>query len=141
MLTQSYASVRRGDHDRVWWTGRYGCLHLGLLCSTILDWGGYGPLLTLPPIEARSRTCPVPQEELTLVWLLLIVVVVVTYLIQRNGWHWIPPASCAMVLGIAAGIVGRIAGAVAGGLCVPVEGWGGTELPRLDPSIAWPAQT
>lgn len=51
------------------------------------------------------------QAELTVLWSLLILVVVVTYLIQRHHWSWIPPASCAMIIGVFAGIFSRVIGA------------------------------
>lgn len=43
-------------------------------------------------------------------WLLLITTVVITYLIQRHQLQWIPPSSCAMLLGVLAGGVSRLAG-------------------------------
>ncbi|KAL6782170.1 hypothetical protein ACKKBF_B39330 [Auxenochlorella protothecoides x Auxenochlorella symbiontica] len=52
----------------------------------------------------------VSSEEITLLWALLIVVIVVTYLIQRHKLNWIPPASCAMVIGIFAGILSKVIG-------------------------------
>lgn len=50
------------------------------------------------------------QDELAVVWLLLIAVVVVTYLIQRHRFTLLPPSSSAMLLGILAGVISRIAG-------------------------------
>ncbi|GAB4823231.1 hypothetical protein N2152v2_010277 [Parachlorella kessleri] len=50
------------------------------------------------------------SEELTIVWLLLIVTVVITYFIQRHRLTWVPPSSCAMLLGVMAGGVSRLAG-------------------------------
>ena len=45
-----------------------------------------------------------------IVWLLLIVTVVMAYVIQRAKFRRIPPSSSAMMLGIAAGVVSRLAG-------------------------------
>lgn len=55
-----------------------------------------------------SPSCP--QAELLIVWLLLIVILIVAYVIQRAKFRALPPSSSAMLLGIAAGIVTRIAG-------------------------------
>ncbi|KAI3434634.1 hypothetical protein D9Q98_002701 [Chlorella vulgaris] len=50
------------------------------------------------------------SEELMIVWMLLIVTIVTSYFIQRQRFRWLPPSSSAMLLGIAAGIVSRMAG-------------------------------
>ena len=50
------------------------------------------------------------QEALTLVWLLLIATVVLTYFIQRYKVTAIPPSSAAMTLGILCGGVVKLAG-------------------------------
>jgi NhaP-type Na+/H+ or K+/H+ antiporter len=44
------------------------------------------------------------------VWLLLIITIVTAYFIQRLRFRWLPPSSSAMLLGIAAGGVSRLAG-------------------------------
>lgn len=44
------------------------------------------------------------------VWLLLILTLLTAYLIQRRRFHWLPPSSSAMLLGILAGAVSRLAG-------------------------------
>ena len=43
-------------------------------------------------------------------WALLIVTVVSAYIIKRQRFKWLPPSSCAMLLGIVAGIASRIVG-------------------------------
>ena len=43
-------------------------------------------------------------------WSLLIVILIVAYVIQRAKFRALPPSSSAMLLGIAAGVVTRIAG-------------------------------
>ncbi|KAL4430540.1 hypothetical protein ABPG77_005780 [Micractinium sp. CCAP 211/92] len=50
------------------------------------------------------------QKELMVVWLLLIVTLLTAYLIQRRRFRWMPPSSSAMLLGILAGAVSRVAG-------------------------------
>lgn len=45
-----------------------------------------------------------------MVWLLLIVTLLTAYLIQRRRFRWMPPSSSAMLLGILAGAVSRVAG-------------------------------
>ena len=50
------------------------------------------------------------QEELTVVWLLLITVIVATYLIQSYRIKLLPPSSSALVLGVFFGIVSRVFG-------------------------------
>ncbi|KAL4436987.1 hypothetical protein ABPG75_004126 [Micractinium tetrahymenae] len=50
------------------------------------------------------------SEELMVVWLLLIVALLTAYLIQRRRFRWLPPSSSAMLLGIFAGAVSRLAG-------------------------------
>lgn len=48
-------------------------------------------------------------------WVLLISVVVITYFIQRHRLQWVPPSSCAMLLGVLAGGISRLAGEGADG--------------------------
>lgn len=57
-------------------------------------------------------------------WLLLIVTVVITYFIQRHRITWVPPSSCAMLLGVLAGGVSRLIGArlCCAGRCVVLGG-------------------
>lgn len=50
------------------------------------------------------------QRELTLVWVLLIVTVIVTFFIQRYRITYIPPSGAAMVLGILVGSVMKLSG-------------------------------
>lgn len=50
------------------------------------------------------------QEELTVVWLLLITVVVATYFLQSYRVTILPPSSSALLLGIFFGIISRLAG-------------------------------
>ncbi|PRW57911.1 sodium hydrogen exchanger variant 1 [Chlorella sorokiniana] len=50
------------------------------------------------------------SAELLIVWTLLIVILTVSYVIQRKKFRALPPSSCAMLLGILAGIVTHIAG-------------------------------
>lgn len=44
------------------------------------------------------------------VWLLLILTLLTAYLIQRRRFRWLPPSSSAMLLGILAGAISRLAG-------------------------------
>ena len=71
------------------------------------------PPLRLSASAPKSR-CPSPpplaQEELLVVWALLIVTVVSAYIIKRQRFKWLPPSSCAMLLGIVAGIASRLVG-------------------------------
>ncbi|KAK9818672.1 hypothetical protein WJX74_002819 [Apatococcus lobatus] len=50
------------------------------------------------------------SRELTLVWILLIVTVIVTFFIQRYRITYIPPSGAAMVLGILVGSVMKLSG-------------------------------
>ena len=65
------------------------------------------PYKTLMP---PTRVTGLLQEALTLVWLLLIATVVLTYFIQRYKVTAIPPSSAAMTLGILCGGVVKLAG-------------------------------
>ena len=69
-------------------------------------------LLQLCPGEFLSSTEPIwlLQRELTLVWVLLIVTVIVTFFIQRYRITYIPPSGAAMVLGILVGSVMKLSG-------------------------------
>ena len=51
------------------------------------------------------------QEELTLVWLLLITTVLTSFFIQRYHVQFIPPSGAAMVLGMICGGIAKAAGA------------------------------
>ncbi len=50
------------------------------------------------------------QEELTLVWLLLITTVLTSFFIQRYHVQYIPPSGAAMILGMACGGIAKAAG-------------------------------
>lgn len=50
------------------------------------------------------------QEELTLVWLLLIATVLTSFFIQRYQVQFIPPSGAAMILGMVCGGIVKIAG-------------------------------
>ena len=67
---------------------------------------------TLPTRLTPLPCTPSPslsfQEELTVVWLLLIAVVVATYLIQSYRITLLPPSSSALLLGVFFGVVSRI---------------------------------
>lgn len=45
-----------------------------------------------------------------IIWSLLIVTITTAYFIQSRKLRWLPPSSSAMLLGIIAGIVSRVAG-------------------------------
>ena len=50
------------------------------------------------------------QEELTLVWLLLITTVLTSFFIQRFNVQYIPPSGAAMILGMMCAGVFKVAG-------------------------------
>ena len=50
------------------------------------------------------------QRELTLVWVLLIVTVIVTFFIQRYRITYIPPSGAAMIIGILVGSFMKLSG-------------------------------
>lgn len=50
------------------------------------------------------------QEELTLVWLLLITTVLTSFFIQRYQVQFIPPSGAAMILGMVCGGIVKVAG-------------------------------
>ena len=69
-----------------------------------------------PPTPSTRRRPPSPclsQLELLVVWLLLILTVVATFFVQRHRVTALPPAAASMLLGIAAGVIVRIAGLAA----------------------------
>ncbi|PSC74995.1 sodium hydrogen exchanger 3 [Micractinium conductrix] len=53
------------------------------------------------------------SEELMIVWLLLILTLLTAFFIQQQRFRWLPPSSSAMLLGIVAGVVSRLAGMAA----------------------------
>ncbi len=58
------------------------------------------------------------QEELTLVWLLLITTVLASFFTQRYHVQYIPPSGAAMILSVVCGGIAKAAGIIYGPMCV-----------------------
>ncbi|KAA6419187.1 MAG: CPA1 family transporter: sodium ion proton, partial [Trebouxia sp. A1-2] len=68
------------------------------------------PLHTLVITQKTTLSLQIVQEELTLVWLLLITTVLTSFFIQRYHVQYIPPSGAAMILGMACGGIAKAAG-------------------------------